>query len=237
MVLLKPTRWGKKEYDELTQTFRWSVGDTNGRLVDLALPYDELAAPAIDALQHVQPRWHGIWGVIGQITFDRKGYHVRPLSLIGRPPLKGEQVCNVYFEQPAGRVGKFAAQVFGAKVANVMGSDIDQPELMISPWSPQIEREVAGLEGDLLHLAERGCAHPPVELAQRITSRGKWLSDQGFSLLAPANLAADSGFMPTPATSSGAAGRPGLAALRARFLCLLHRQLGMRAILESSGFG
>lgn len=227
MVLLRPARWGKKEYDELTQTFRWPVGDAEGHEVDLAMPYDELTTPAIEALQHIQPRWHGIWGVIGQITFDRRGYHIRPLSLIGKPPLKNEQVCNIFFEQPTGRAGKFAAQVFGDKINNVMGSDIDQPESLLSIWSPQVEREMAGLEGDLLHLAERGCAHPPAELTQRIAGRRRWLSDQGFGLVVPDSLV----------NPAGSVAQTGLAALRARFLCLLHRQLGMRAIFESDGSG
>lgn len=231
MVLLKPARWGKKEYDELTQTFRWSIGDADGSQVDLALPYDDLAAPAIDALQHVQPRWHGVWGVVGQITFDRKGYHIRPLALLGKPPLKGEQVCNIYFEQPAGRVGKFAAQVFGAKVSNVMGSERPEAESLPSAWSPQVEREMAGLEGDLLHLAERGCAHPPAELTQQITSRRRWLSEQGFSMLAPA--------APNPSALSpaGTVAETSLQMLRVRFLCLLHRQIGLRAMLEGTPKG
>jgi hypothetical protein len=219
MVLLKPARWGKKEYDELTQTFRWAIGDA-------ASLHDDLAAPAIDALQRVRPRWHGVWGVVGQITFERRGYHIRPLALLGRRLLKGEQVCNIYFEQPAGRVGRFAAQVFGAKVSNVMGSERPEADSLPSPWSPQVEREMAGLEGDLLHLAERGCAHPPAELTQRITGRQRWLSDQGFSMLAPTT--------PGPPAISPASAVAGasLWALRVRFLCLLHRQTGLKAMLE-----
>jgi hypothetical protein len=228
MVLLKPARWGRKEYDELTQTFRWPVGDAAGRQVDLALPYDDLAAPAIDALQRVQPRWHGVWGVVGQITFDRRGYHIRPFALLGKRLIKGEQVCNIYFEQPVGRVGRLAAKILGAKVSSAMGSETPEAESLPSPWSPQVEREMAGLEGDLLHLAERGCAHPPAELTQRITGRQRWLSDQGFSMLAPTTPG------PAAVSPAGAVAGASLWALRVRFLCRLHREVGLRAMLEAS---
>jgi hypothetical protein len=180
-----------------------------------------MAAPAIDALQRVQPRRHRVWGVVGQITFDRRGFHVRPLALLGKRLLRGKQVCNICFEKPAGRVGRFAAQLLGAKVSHVMGSEMPGAESLPSPWSPQVEREMAGLEGDLLHLAERGCAHPPAELTQRITTRQRWLSDRGFRMLAPATVS------PANAVSGTS-----LWALRVRFLCRLHRQIGLRAMLE-----
>ncbi len=120
-VVLKPARWGQKKYDEISQAFRWPIFDSRGRQTDIALPYDEVSAHAIDCLQQIQPRWHSVWAVVGRIVFEQAGFAVQPYTLYGKPPMQGERTWNIHFDTPVSRPGKLLARILGGNMKSVVG--------------------------------------------------------------------------------------------------------------------
>jgi hypothetical protein len=99
LVVLRPSAWGERFFDELQQRFCWPVQDDGGRTVSLTLPWAGVNESAIEFLEAVKPDRDRVWGALCRLAFDGGGLRVEPLALFSQGTPQGHRVLNPAFDR------------------------------------------------------------------------------------------------------------------------------------------
>lgn len=81
VFVIKPTLWGAREYNPITQVFRWEVADKAGQTLDLELHFDELTEPGIKFLESLAPEAVKDALIVGRLQRTSEGITMQPYSL------------------------------------------------------------------------------------------------------------------------------------------------------------
>jgi len=92
IIIIKPSKWGKKGFEQIVQSFYWELEDEKGESLVLAVPYNEINKGSIEILEEIVPWRDGVSMIVGKILHnkDGKGIIVHPLSLLregSTPPI------------------------------------------------------------------------------------------------------------------------------------------------------
>ena len=83
--VIRPSRWGKRSFDPVTQSFTWIIEDIEGRTIALKVGFDLLNETRISLLEQINPKRSGIWGVVGTVYLKGSSVLVYPISLLREP--------------------------------------------------------------------------------------------------------------------------------------------------------
>jgi hypothetical protein len=78
VVLLKPTRWGKPEFDRIRQEMVWPVFDSGGRELPLVLPH---TAETASAVTYIERQAGTPLGLLGLVRMSAGRIVVEPVTL------------------------------------------------------------------------------------------------------------------------------------------------------------
>lgn len=169
-VLLKPHKWGRREFDEITQTLKWEIQDTRGERLWLTIAYSELTERAIANLELLSST-HKLDTIVGLLKPGTR--NVLPVSLIA-----GSGVIDLHFAQiDTGKLQGNLLEKFKAAVLSVRSP----PPAMES----QSEQVLTKLSHTLERMAESGSASrvQDQELAPQLDALGfTFLASQLSSL-------------------------------------------------------
>ncbi|AFY71510.1 hypothetical protein Pse7367_3269 [Thalassoporum mexicanum PCC 7367] len=86
MVVVSPTEWGERNYDQVNQVFYWWLADEDGDLLPLRVMYRPTDEGRIRFLEALNPSQYYVWGIVAQITIAADGLALYPISLLCQPP-------------------------------------------------------------------------------------------------------------------------------------------------------
>jgi hypothetical protein len=212
VVVLKPTAWGDRVFDELRQCFCWPISDAAGRELTLTLPWNGVNESAVEFLEAVRPTIDKLTHVVARIVTDAHGTSVEPLSLLGSGNPRNHRVFCPGFDREliesrnAALLEKLRAKYGKDRIPTTMGDEDEAAE------SGPVGEDAGGLGGRLreyeallLAAAESGVRGAAAEPAREL-----------FQLLRTAGL--------TELIDPFAAEHPAAELLRAGYLVGLHRQ-------------
>lgn len=231
-VVLQPSNWGTRFFDELQQAFCWQLADATGQLITLTTPWNEVTSQAIDFMEGLNPVRDKLMAVVAQLVFTGSGFIIEPLSFISTGTESGDVVLNPMFDRlpfakkPDSLIEKLKQKIgFKSSSVNVrprtssttMTSDSDWDELVgISFDTSRVPLPLRNLlletESLLLQLAEIGAQRNAHQTAQKLSDLANRLQNCGLSELGEQLVAVSSN------NSTGAM-------LRAEYMRRLHWQV------------
>jgi hypothetical protein len=167
LVVLHPTGWGERSFDELQQRFCWPVQDDTGHTVVLTLPWAGVNETSIEFLEAVNPERDALSGVLCRLTFNGKGLRIEPLTLFSRGTPQGHQVLNPAFDRSlitsrqSALLNRLREKYGRGRVTTVMSADDEEDVSDGGPGlaetaPPGIRSRLAEVERWLLQVAEAG---------------------------------------------------------------------------------
>jgi hypothetical protein len=99
LVVLQPTAWGERCFDELQQRFCWPLQDTEGNTLALTVPWTDFTEAAIEFLEALNPARDRLTGVLCRLVFGTRGIALEPLSVLSRGTPQGHRVLNPAFDR------------------------------------------------------------------------------------------------------------------------------------------
>jgi hypothetical protein len=180
VVALKPTLWGERGYDPVTQVFGWNVTDSADHSLLMEIGFDGFTEPAIRFLESVAPESLESALVIGRIQRTPRGLSLHPYSLHQQNGGVVHLCLDTLKENPKESPIKAAA---APDEAEEIFEEEEEAEPAIT-FSPAMSRVLDEVDDGLLALAESGFAsiNPlRVERLRLMTTRTEELGLEGLA--------------------------------------------------------
>ncbi len=191
VVILKPSVWGERRFDELQQQFVWELIDGAGHALALTLPWLGVNETAIEFLETVKPDRDKLTHIVCRFVFVGTGIVFEPLSLLSRGTAKGHRVLNPAFDSKLieSRNTKLLEELrkkYGRdKIDTAMTEDsTDDGENHFETLPKGIQTRLAEDERVLLQLAESGVNRLQDEALTRVQQLARNVDRIGFQELA-----------------------------------------------------
>jgi hypothetical protein len=173
---IKPSAWGPRGFDPVTQVFTWVLVDSGQRPLLMGLGFEEFTEPAIKCLEAVSPEsLEGAW-VIGRIQHAPRGLSLHPYSI----HRQNGDIVHLCLDSVKPAEGKpHAVQVEDEEVF-----DAEEQTESATVFSPALSRLLDELDDGLTALAEAGLAawNPlRVDRMRQITPRAERLGLLGLT--------------------------------------------------------
>jgi hypothetical protein len=197
IVVLQPTEWGERSFDEMQQAFCWLLQDGAGRSLLVTLPWNGLNEMAIEFLEAVKPERDRLLRMVVRLVFPGHGFRVEPLALHGAGTSQGAQVLNPWWDRGLieSRQSDLLARLrkkFGRdRVPTAMTADDEWVEmheagLAGTELAPGLRRFLGETEALLLQLAEAGVHRLDDRNRSRLASLAAQLTRRGLRELGAA---------------------------------------------------
>src|ERR1019366_10332529 len=98
IVILEPSRWGERYFDEIQQRFCWPIVDVDNRVTLLTLPWVGVNETAIAFLEALKPDRDQIRRVVARLVYQGPRRWLEPLALLSSGTTKGDCVLNPAFD-------------------------------------------------------------------------------------------------------------------------------------------
>jgi hypothetical protein len=228
LVVLSPEAWGVPAFDPTTQTLRVELLDGDGDRLPLQVVYNEWNELVIRRLETMSGRHARKQRILARVVFTRGQVGVSPVSTleIGKTGRAG--IVNLNLDAPTeSGFSRWIRRLLRELSISQKGGGFDSLEMEAgeTPWPDATERDVAAAESELLHLAESGRNALTRAMSDRFSEQEESLRRRGLPMLSDA-------LHPLARSSVVSADT-----LRARFLCLVHRQAAVKAALSGSSKG
>ncbi len=230
VVVLKPSNWGRRQFQKTDQTFVWDLFDEQGEIVALRLPFEDLSQSAIETLEQISPQQDGVWGIVGRVVANGHDIWFTPFTLFKRFS-DGSAIQNLGLEGKSERVTAISANQASISGEASTGSplerdDDDAEDADLSfPDRLAFTKEWSLLEDHLQHLAESGVRRINAAINDAAIKLAASLSDHGLSALA--------NFLLRCNADTGRA--PGL--LQARYISTVYSETAARLAIEPGSSG
>ncbi|MCP4148440.1 MAG: SWIM zinc finger family protein [bacterium] len=159
IVVLRPSKWGGKGFNQVEQEFYWQLEDEKGETISLIVPYDPINKNSIEILEHIKPSKKRLSLVVGKIHRHEGRVEIYPLSLLGEGEKNKTGVINLTLDSPGTVVPskksmpikqKFHLSKF-QRFFSLPDSPVEEMELFTNP-------RIQKVQADLQALAESGCS-------------------------------------------------------------------------------
>ncbi len=219
LMVLQPSRWGERVFNELQQRFSWSLLDQHEAALEISLPWADMHEKSIEFLEAVKPDRDQLSAVVVRVAINDGLLFIEPLTLLSRGTSRGDQVLCPAFDWSRIQSthssllerlrAKFGRDRIVTTTAEEDGSD-EVPFRESLP--PNLERPLAEVESLLHRIAESGTARLNGLTRTRLNELGDMAQRLSFSELAPTmnRLARE------VATAQSV--------ITANYLCRLHRE-------------
>jgi hypothetical protein len=179
LVVLRPSAWGERFFDELQQRFCWPVQDDGGRTVSVTLPWAGVNESAIEFLEAVKPDRDRVWAALCRLAFDGGALRIEPLALFSKGTPQGHRVLNPAFDRGlitprhSTLLERLREKYGRDRITTVLsaddGGDGDDPGPdMQEAAPPGLRARLAEAERWLLQVAEAGLGRLDEALRERL---------------------------------------------------------------------
>lgn len=193
VVILKPTHWGERVFDELQQCFLWPIHDGIGQPLILTLPWAGIHEASIEFLEAVKPGRENLTHAVVRIVFGPRGPSFQPLALWSAGSSGEGAILNPAFDLPriksrqSSLLDKLRKKFGRDRIVTTMTPDEDeedQPGIAYAGGPPGLTRALAEVENWLLRLAESGLGRRDANLQERARQLAANLHRRGLEELA-----------------------------------------------------
>ncbi|HEY1173100.1 MAG TPA: hypothetical protein VGH19_17155 [Verrucomicrobiae bacterium] len=163
---LKPATWRERHFETVAQQFSWALEDSQGEMMALEIPYDELNRPGIEFLESIAADSLQGAMVIGRIQHGLTGLALFPYTF----HLANGKILHLYLDQAKTTALEKSEEVEEPTELFGMDEEIDNLESA----SPTIARLLAEVDDGLLTMAESGLGalnHLHLERIRQTASR------------------------------------------------------------------
>lgn len=193
IVILKPSQWADRWFDELNQAFVWQVIDTAGTPLQLRVGWSGLNEPAILFLESLKVDREKPVAIVGRTMLDETGLSVYPFSILSTGTVRGDTVLCPQFDEDRIR-SRNAALLERLRrkfkrnqpVETTMGGE-DGVELDTKEWGtlpPKMESIVRGVEHILSSALESGAHKLSPQAVKTLATYQQQLDGLGLEPLA-----------------------------------------------------
>lgn len=229
ILVLEPSSWGERFYDEMQQSLCWKIIDEAGRAQLLTLPWNTANEDSIEFLESLKPDRERVNRIVCRIVFSGLGFAIEPLSFISKGTPAGEFILNPAFDRKlidyrqSDLLSRLRKKYGTDRISTAMTSDEDWEGMLhgaqLESVPPQIRNALSETEGLLLQLAESGAKRIKETIRERFIVLGRQLDHYGLVELARSvhEIAADAAHTPERI-------------LWTDYLCQLHWQALTRSI-------
>lgn len=188
LVVLKPTKWGERFFNETRQCFIWRLHDSDDSVAQLSLPWRETDEAAITFLEAIKPEQEKLKAVVARIVVAGDGVMLEPVTLLSDGP---HAVLNPAFDYPLVQKTKskllerLRLKYQRSNVLHTLAMETDQlSELStLSGFPPMLRSLFADIGGSLLAIAETGTRSGNSIAASRLAKGAVALDRLGMPLL------------------------------------------------------
>lgn len=182
-LILRPAKWGTRNFNPIAQRFHWVLHDAEGQSLAVEIGYSETTERRIDTLERLNPGRENIWGVVAAIRVGFNRATLEPLSLLGRNRDGGLTVLNPDFpEQTKGGLTSLRDRLLDRVKDRMLRVGVSDAADAID-LSPT-QRRLQPLSNRLQGLAETGQSLLGPVLETEFQRFAETLRTAGFDLLA-----------------------------------------------------
>ncbi len=192
IVVLRPSQWADRFFDEMRQQLCWRLRDAAGNVLALTLPWAGVYEDAVAFLEAVNPARDELTGVVAWLAFGGRGVLIEPLSLLSRGGPHGQRVLNPAFDRGliASRQSDLLErlrQKYGRdRIATVLSADDedgDEEAGGLEGAPAGIQARLAEAARELLRVAESGVGRMDESFRERFSRLSAGLERAGLQEL------------------------------------------------------
>lgn len=194
-VIITPTKWGERFFDEMQQALCWQLFDSNGQLLLLTLPWNQTNERSIEFIESLKPERDRLHKLLARIVLNNSGYAIEPISFISKGTPAGDRVLNPAFDhkrieyRQSALLEKLKAKHNLSKIPTALLADDDWQELIkshsVADFAPPIiHQSIADLERILLFLAESGAKIVSDQTREQLALLSDKMARSGLLVLA-----------------------------------------------------
>lgn len=98
LLVVRPTQWGNRWFDELDQSMVWDVVGDDGAVISIRVPWTEVDEPAIAMLESIKPDREHLTAILGRWQIRAGELNVYPMSFFSSGSSQGDRVLNPQFD-------------------------------------------------------------------------------------------------------------------------------------------
>lgn len=99
LVVVRPSEWGEKWFDELQQELIWELSDARGNAIPLVVSWDEVNERTVDFVEAVEVKRDKLADVVGFIELRKGRLQLRPVGFFSAGGIKGDSVFCPQFDR------------------------------------------------------------------------------------------------------------------------------------------
>jgi len=98
-VVLRPTEWGERWFDELQQAFVWQLHDAEGNVVELRIPWTQMDEGSTAFFESLKVDRDQLTAVLGRLGVQAGRISVYPFTVFSHGTFKGDKLLCPQFDQ------------------------------------------------------------------------------------------------------------------------------------------
>ncbi|MEM8544003.1 MAG: hypothetical protein AAGF66_08445 [Cyanobacteria bacterium P01_H01_bin.119] len=201
LAILRPHRWGFRQFDPVQQQLTWDVFDLNDQLLQLRMRFTT-DNPALAQLEQLNPDCLSDWGIIGSVELEQNSIYCHPIALCRATDTEQSAILNLHFatKKPTNTAATAPESLFSLKKDETATRTGSVPAII-------------ALDITIQRLAERGMHGLDESTSQELARLASYAERVGMKTLAVAIAALVSH-----------AHRPPAQLLKAKYLYQLYQQ-------------
>jgi len=230
LVVLEPKLWLERSFDEMQQTFCWTIVDTASRTLKLTLPWTAVNEASIHFLECLKAEKDRLHKVVARIVNQGSSIAIEPITFITRASGETTNVLSPAFDlrliesKQSGLLDRLRKKFGYDRIATTLTADDEWDAGMQTAAVQQgvplfIRNAIIETEAIILQIAEHGTAQLNEQTREKLSKIAERLSHCGLVQLA---LSVDA-ILKQQAISEWV--------LRTDYLCQLHWQAATRRVL------
>lgn len=99
LVVVRPTEWGKKWFDELQQALVWELFDETGNMIPLIVSWNDVNERTVDFVEAAEVKRDKLIDVLAFVELQEGRLRLRPVSFFSGGGIKGDHLFCPQFDQ------------------------------------------------------------------------------------------------------------------------------------------
>ncbi len=99
LVVVKPTQWGQRWFDELAQCFVWDLLDDEGASLQARVPWRQVDEAAVGFLESIKVERDHPTAILGRLEVNAGRIQLYPLTIFSSGTSKGDKILCPQFDQ------------------------------------------------------------------------------------------------------------------------------------------
>ena len=177
IVIIKPTSWGDKNFDDISQSFTWQIIDNQGDILLLRVSFQSVDEQRIKTLEALEPESIKVYGIVAQLMISSADIAIYPISLLCAD---NQKILNLSFpvKSDTGKMPVLQSEITdGEEVVEMEETDNFYPLNVLG-------QRIDYLIDEIQYLAESGSSYLKEDMRQYLLKEANVFSDLGLDVIA-----------------------------------------------------